>query len=695
MNLKFVKKVISVVLPFALAVSVQGSGWFGTGGDDEDYDYDDNYYDEYYDEDYEDDYDEDYEDDAEIGPSGQSQHVTGNASASGETWAIYWYLCGSDLESDGGAATNDLAEMCEVTLPDDVTVVIETGGASSWQNELVDPDYLERYVYQGDELECVDQVESADMGDPDTLVDFLNFCQTYYPADHEAVIFWNHGGGSVGGAVYDELYDYNSLKLDEFHQAFEKVFNLSTDNPPLELVGFDTCLMATIDTAGTFKDIASYLVASEELEPGCGWYYSGWLGALADNPDMDGAELGTVICDSFIEGCELDDCEDEVTLSVIDLSTVPNLIEMYEKMGREAMEYQAQDPSFFTQFTKAAYKAENYGGNTEDAGYSNLVDLGDLMIQNQELLPESADSLLKALNDCVVYKVNGAYRSNSSGLSCYFSYNNDTEELEQYKNYGVSNSFINLYSYCLTGEISDELIEYMDDSEYSVEDLAEIPVLEEDELPVTVDEDGYAMIQVSEETLYALTGAYCYIGYYTEDNSDGIVLLGKDNDLDMDWDNGIFRDNFCVQWGAIDGHFCYMELVYEGEDYNLYLVPVLLNGVEYQLHVVYDYTTDNYEILGARKGLEENGMADRNLVKLKEGDQITTLLYYASEENDYEWELNEFEDFTVSENTVFQDEDLGDGSYIMMFQLEDCRDNELTSDWINIEVKNDEIIIDL
>lgn len=43
-----------------------------------------------------------------------------------ETWAVYWYLCGSDLESQYGCATEDLSEMLEVSLPENVTVVVET-----------------------------------------------------------------------------------------------------------------------------------------------------------------------------------------------------------------------------------------------------------------------------------------------------------------------------------------------------------------------------------------------------------------------------------------------------------------------------------------------------------------------------------------------------------------------------------------
>ena len=46
------------------------------------------------------------------------------------SWAVYWYLCGSDLESEGGFATSDLSELMEVELPENVTVVIETGGAA-------------------------------------------------------------------------------------------------------------------------------------------------------------------------------------------------------------------------------------------------------------------------------------------------------------------------------------------------------------------------------------------------------------------------------------------------------------------------------------------------------------------------------------------------------------------------------------
>ena len=42
------------------------------------------------------------------------------------TWAIYWYLCGSDLETNGAFATGDLSEMLEVQLPENVKVKVKS-----------------------------------------------------------------------------------------------------------------------------------------------------------------------------------------------------------------------------------------------------------------------------------------------------------------------------------------------------------------------------------------------------------------------------------------------------------------------------------------------------------------------------------------------------------------------------------------
>lgn len=92
----------------------------------------------------------------------------------------------------------------------------------------------------------------------------------------------------------------------------------------------------------------------------------------------------------------------------------------------------------------------------------------------------------------------------------------------------------------------------------------------------------------------------------------------------------MFTDNFRGVWGSIDGHIVYMELSYEGEDYNLYAVPVLLDGEAYYLQVVYDFTEEAWSILGARQGIDDSGMAGKELRLLQEGDQLTTVWYVSS-----------------------------------------------------------------
>ena len=99
-----------------------------------------------------------------------------------------------------------------------------------------------------------------------TLYEFLAFANENYPADKVAVTFWNHGGGSVSGAAFDELHGLDSLDLAEMYQAFDAVWPADAEPPALELVGFDTCLMATVDVASTFQNFAKYLVASEEAQ---------------------------------------------------------------------------------------------------------------------------------------------------------------------------------------------------------------------------------------------------------------------------------------------------------------------------------------------------------------------------------------------------------------------------------------------
>ena len=595
------------------------------------------------------------------------------------SWAVYWYLCGSDLESEGGFATDDLLELLEVRLPENVTVVIETGGAAEWWNDMVDASVLQRYVYNSRGLRLVDEQPSASMGDRETLADFLRFASENYPADKTAVVFWNHGGGSVAGASFDELYDYDSLTLDEMYAAFAEVWEptLEPGKQPLELVGFDTCLMATVDVAYTFCDLSRYLVASEETEPANGWYYSHWLGALARNPSMDGAILGRVICDSYFRGCMEAGTADDATLSLTDLSRLGGLLDAYESFGAEALAAACDDPAFFTRFARVAAQSENYGGNTREQGYTNLVDLGHMARQSDtELLP-SAQKVLDALEDCVLYQVKGPYRREATGLSCYYSYNGDVDDLAGYTGIGAGEAFKHFYQLALTGQLSADGEAYLADLHINTEGLQPIqglPDTDWDGAPLTRNEDGYIVLELGPQANELLVSVYFSL-YYMDADSDVLLLLGTDDDIIADWENGVFRDNFRGVWGSIDGNMVYLELSYQGDDYNIYAVPILLNGESCYLQVVYDFTEKEWSILGARQGIDDSGMAGKGLRLLEEGDELTTVWYASSLYGEDDFEAYEIDTFTVTADTAFYEIDLPDGEYVMVFEMRDAVDN--------------------
>lgn len=606
------------------------------------------------------------------------------------SWAVYWYLCGSDLETNGGFATTDLSEMMEVQLPENVNVVIQTGGAAVWQNDQMDPEKLQRWLYNSEGLQLIEEQDTANMGDAQTLYEFLAFANENYPADKVAVTFWNHGGGSVSGAAFDELHGLDSLDLAEMYQAFDAVWPADTEHPALELVGFDTCLMATVDVASTFQNFAKYLVASEEVEPGNGWLYSGWLGALAENTDMDGAALGTAICDTYYQGCEAVGTQDQTTLSVTDLSRLEPLLDAYESFGQEALAAAAEDPGFFAELGRAAARSENYGGNTREQGYTNMVDLGHLARQTAWMLP-SAQRVCDALTDCVIYQVGGPYRAEATGLSCYYSYNGDVDDLNGYITVGESTAFKHLYAYELTGELAEDSEEYL--SSLDIGELPDIVTLADmdwDGAPLDLDDEGTSFLTLGPEANDVLAGIGFSL-FYVDEAGDQMLLLGTDNDLTADWENGVFYDNFRGVWGALDGHLVYMELSFEGEDYNLYSVPILLNGEAYNLQVAYDFTAEEWSILGASQGLDESGMASKELRLLAEGDVITTIWKAATFTGDDDFEMYAAEELTVTADTAFGEAPLFDGSYSMVFEMWDAAGNYACSDAVTFDCAGGEI----
>ena len=91
-------------------------------------------------------------------------------------------------------------------------------------------------------------------------------------------------------------------------------------------------------------------------------------------------------------------------------------------------------------------------------------------------------------------------------------------------------------------------------------------------------DEGYYTFTFDTATLDYVQGVYCVLYY---DNGSKYYYLGVDNNVWVDWDTGRVEDNFYGEWLSLpDGQPLNMNIIFEGDDYNLYSVPILLNGKE-------------------------------------------------------------------------------------------------------------------
>ena len=214
-----------------------------------------------------------------------------------DTVTLMVYMCGTDLESRYGMATKDLMEMASAKLSDKVNILVFTGGCKQWKNQAVSNQVNQIFrVAQGGLETLVQNAGTAAMTDPNNLASFIQWCGQNFPANRNMLIFWDHGAGSLQGYGYDEKnVRAGSMSLAQIDSA------LKAANMKFDFIGFDACLMATAENALMLSKYADYMIASEETEPGVGWYYTNWLTALSNNTSTPTIQIGKQIVDDFVD----------------------------------------------------------------------------------------------------------------------------------------------------------------------------------------------------------------------------------------------------------------------------------------------------------------------------------------------------------------------------------------------------------
>jgi hypothetical protein len=638
-----------------------------------------------------------------------------------DTWTVFVYLCGSDLESDDGSATDDLGELVGASGSDNVRFVVETGGAKRWYSDEIKAKKLQRFLVQDGSIQEVDRIDSADMGDANTLADFLTWGVENYPAEHMGVVLWNHGGGSISGVCFDERNDDDSLMLRELDDALAKTYASMWDK--FEFVGFDACLMSTLETANVLASYANYLFGSEEVEPGNGWEYSTLMEYLAQNPACSGLDLGREEAQAYMDSMEDAEDRDKSTFSVIDLSNIDALLQSFNAFSQELSEA-SEDASTLAAMVRGIRDVDNFGGNNNAEGYTNMVDLGGLVNACADYTA-SSDEVIAALQNAVAYHTEGATHAAAQGMSVYYPLKvEDSDELAVFEKVCVSPyylSFVDRLMHGATyvgGDESDAYDEYDDDTWFgeggfwewlwSDEDSGEGTQSSQDEgywdfvdegegesTAITfdaepqLDEDGIYWFRLDEDGLNNTAAVSAMVYEYSDDGED-LICLGETYDVDADWDTGEFEDDFDGKWLSLpDGQNLCIYAAETADDYVVYTSPILLNDRETNLRMR-QYDSGRVVVEGAWDGIGEDGAAARGITKIKKGDVIVPLFdYVVADTGEWADDYYEGDEYKVKGKLKVTYDQLYAGDYDYSFRIYDVFGGVLTTESTGFGVDED------
>ena len=612
----------------------------------------------------------------------------GNAS---DTYTLMLYMCASDLESECGFATEDLNEIMYGYTAGNLNVIVQTGGTAEWQNTVVADDRCQRYRVTEDGLELVDDsLGMQNMADSATLTDFIQYCSSNYAADHYGLVLWDHGGGVVGGYGYDENFGGDSMSLTEMSRA------LGDASVHLDMLGFDACLMANFETCLMAAPYADYLIASEEPEPGCGWYYTDWIGKLSENCGIPPKRYGRQIIDDYITESGWDSPSMYSTLGMFDLQQVTQkLLPALSQFSDDAVQ----------QLSAGEYRRISQSRSNTRAVYQSELDHIDLLDYAQHSQSETADQLEQAVSDCVVYYQETENGSGDNGLSILFPYydlsaGDMLEEmyqtlgyddaypafLEQFANVMAGgqisvSGFSNTQNHAAASEYSG--FQWFDadagyDESYYETYSADLSLLE------TTEVDGRCVLELSEEDWEIVNDAAMqmfavYDGFYVD--------MGLDDYCEFD-DYGNLIVEYDQTWVALDGQvvpFFHESYTSDGDSFfTCGSVPCVYNGIDAEIVLVWDTEHPSGYAAGVRP-VYTDSVAAKGLYDICDGD--TFQVYY----DIYDEDLNYVETMTLDDEIfTVQDslevgyadaaEQLGDT--FIYYVLEDIYNNTYYTDSI-------------
>lgn len=351
--------------------------------------------------------------------------------------------------------------------------------------QLNTPGYLnptKRYIIQKGRRVLVQEQEplnqKVNSGSPYTLIDFVDWATTHYPAQEYALVLWNHGTGAVDPGYVKtinpcELFycnpSNNMLELDrglsylslilqyvnqehiapkrgmcfdetfrsyinnqDFEFALHEIYHKILHGKKLGIIAFDACLMSMIEVANAAKKYAKYMVGSQEVEYGTGWDYEMVLKPFLQKP-LSIQEFAQHIVTSYEQAYYK--ITNEYTQSALDLSLCESLEANVNTVSTILLDAFAASNYAQTANILRKCKSTQYCTCFDEPSYIDLGHFYKNLLQHiqylniadknkkssiQEDLKNALTEGLSIINSLVIANKTGQKLRGAQGISIYF-----------------------------------------------------------------------------------------------------------------------------------------------------------------------------------------------------------------------------------------------------------------------------------
>lgn len=627
----------------------------------------------------------------------EDRNLKTNETRNSHKQLLMVYMVGSDLESEGGMASEDIAEILESDFDEkNMTVLLCTGGTAYWWTEDISVEEIQVHEIMEGELKPVYTMEGDNMAEAATLTEYLDYGYANYEADHYSLVMWDHGGGAVLGFGADENHDYDTLTLEGMDTAFADT-ELVKAGERFEWIGFDACLMSMIEVADMLSQYADYLVASEEMEAGEGWDYS-CLKTISDGEHFDGQAATEAIAKAYGSYYEENyEYTPDYTLACLDLSKTGEVVTRFEALVDVAAD--ELQTGGYSKIAKLRDQTKAFGKLSSQSFYDS-VDLYDLSEKMMALYPDEATALQKSLETFVTHKESNVNRAH--GVAVYFPYENKEksgEWMTAYETTGFSEeytTFLRSFTGILSGE---KLADW---------DIAEVIPMASEDMP------GEYYVQLTQEQYENY--AHAKYSIWEEDTPGEYICWISSSDVNVSED-GIMSTQFegkryVLQDASGKKLPCCAIEVEREEDYIKYAITVmvlpqlteeemeadLLENPEvieamFDFQVAYIHfkvskDNPNGEIIGVYKDIDSDStmMPNRDTVEIKEGDFIAPFYFARGIKFREDGGVYPFEEWTpasgtgsnfevTGEITVALEEAEAGTEYLCLFDVMDTQGN--------------------